>query len=158
MLCMVGTAAATMAASLRLGQVVLHLFNKVTSNNNDDHITSAASHPWGQALSAAMASTLVFLSLFLAASLDAWCALLLLTPAALDLLLLLLQTPKGLLGSPQRSAEVATSRNADIEEYHREYTLMQQRDGFHHLQALEFKNFTWPGGGTRSLDEKTSGF
>ncbi|CAE8678801.1 unnamed protein product [Polarella glacialis] len=51
MLCKVGAAAATMAATLRLGQVVQQLFNKV-----NDHNTSAAPHPWGQALSAAMAA------------------------------------------------------------------------------------------------------
>ncbi|CAE8622180.1 unnamed protein product, partial [Polarella glacialis] len=94
-------------------------------------------------------------------------ALLYLTPAALDLLLLLLQRPKGLLGSPQQSAtrqqqhqhqqqqqqQVATSRNADIEEYPMPtWNVWQQRDRSHYGQAFKIKNFTWPSRGTRALD------
>ncbi|CAE8644927.1 unnamed protein product [Polarella glacialis] len=139
MLCKVGAAAASMAASLRLGQVVRQLFNKV-----NEHNASAAPQPWDRALSAANVSTQVFVSLFWAATLDAWCALLLLAPAALDLLLLLLHQPKGLLASPQLSAEVAVSSNFDLEEYQ--------------VQAVEFKNFTWPSGGVRALDGNTRGF
>ncbi|CAE8638382.1 unnamed protein product [Polarella glacialis] len=154
MLCKVGAAAASMAASLRLGQVVRQLFNKV-----NEHNASAAPQPWDRALSAANVSTQVFVSLFWAATLDAWCALLLLAPAALDLLLLLLHQPKGLLASPQLSAEVAVSSNFDLEEYQvPNWRLRQQRNRSLYVQAVEFKNFTWPSGGVRALDGNTRGF
>ncbi|CAE8598904.1 unnamed protein product [Polarella glacialis] len=181
MMCMLGATAATLAAVLRIGQIKLLFFSKdngnsnynSNSNNNNDHNTAAAPPFWGQALSAAMASTQVLLGLFLAAIVAPQSALLYLTPAALDLLLLLLQRPKGLLGSPQQSAtrqqqhqhqqqqqqQVATSRNADIEEYPMPtWNVWQQRDRSHYGQAVKIKNFTWPSRGTRALDDKTRSF
>ncbi|CAE8588341.1 unnamed protein product [Polarella glacialis] len=172
MLFMVGAAAAILAATLRLVQISLQFFN-----NNKGHNTSAVPQLWCQALSGAMVGTQVLLSLFLAVFIAPWCASLLLTSAALDLLLLLLLRPTGVLssslsstsssssltwssqlsGSPQQPAEVATSRNADIEEYQMP-NLWEQRNPFHDFQAVEFKNFAWPSRGTRALGKQTLGF
>ncbi|CAE8598903.1 unnamed protein product [Polarella glacialis] len=148
MLFMVGAAASILAALFRLGQVGLQLSTKV----NDRNTWASSTQLWGQFLTAAMASTQVLLSLFLAAIITPWCALLLLTSAALDFLLLLLQRPKGLLGPPQASA----SRHANMEEYERDN--WQQRDGFHYGQAVEFKNFTWPSNETPALGKQTPDF
>ncbi|CAE8621825.1 unnamed protein product [Polarella glacialis] len=167
MLFMVGAAAAIFAATLRLVWISLQFFN-----NNKGHNTSAVPQLWCQALSGAMVGTQVLLSLFLAVFIAPWCALLLLTSAALDLLLLLLLRPTGVLsssslsstsssssltwssqlsGSPQQPAEVA------IEECQMP-NLWEQRDPFHDFQAVEFKNFTWPSRGTRALGKQTPGF
>ncbi|CAE8685629.1 unnamed protein product [Polarella glacialis] len=159
MLFMASAAAAILAVTLRLGQVSLQLINKVNGHN-----TSAAPQLLGsfggKLLTAAMAGSQVAWSMLLALFVVPRFALLLWTSAALDLLLWLLLWSTALLGSPrQRSAEVATSRNADVEEYQiPSWRLWQQEDGTHYGQAVEFKHFTWPSRGTRASGVQTRGF
>ncbi|CAE8612964.1 unnamed protein product, partial [Polarella glacialis] len=128
-----GLGAAGLAAILRLGQVSLQIFTTTDT-------------------SAAMAGTQVLLSLaFIFAP---WLAFLLVLSALLDLLLFTLQRPKGLMGPP-RLADVATSRNADLEANDEN----GEDDESNNLgSAVELKNFTWPSPGGPTFGKPTGDF